>query len=680
MLSSSFRLSSTILRRNQSLRAINVVGRTLGTNEKPNTTTETPKPKRPFAPRMKPNSKPNSRPNSKSNSKPKSKQQAKPTTTEKKPIDLKSAAEIEVDFQRAEEALENMVGGRTSTAYHTYFEALLQQQNTMSNLYYDKLLQMKQENVKLEQKTAEILTQHFAKFKLWKDVLRMMDEVRRRDIVPTSMMCKSGLFACSMTSNWTYAQGLLKLMDKHNVKLDVFGLNSYIIACERGGQTDLALSVLESMEAQYGVKPNAIGFSAVITSMGKGKNNQNQALQLLANADKYGIKPDVVCFNAAISACNQMSAALDILENKMPAHGVEPNVISYTAAIDCCCDDEVNNGWVKGMELLDRMERNGIAANRVTFTILLKGVAQAGQVDKVFELLEIIQARKFEFDLKIMDVALSACGQTGDWEKAIQLMGMVEEHKLMLDNGLCSRLLQVLSVGEQWEAIISYYDKMRTTPHMISMIVALTAAEKLGLWTKALDIFSSMSSPTHQPNYLSLLSVMRVCHKSQQYSVMISLNDWLKKYAFQPSIEYFDLTLDACSEIGNHEMAFKLLMMMMNYQLEATPEHFHLALKSCRNGKQWKRCYDFFNIIITQGLLPQDKLTFSAYKTVILSCSEHGKFEQVSEIMKIMKKNQVPFTKPLLEQLVKDAEKEKGGGSNDKASYLATISHELKDF
>ncbi|CAE8633713.1 unnamed protein product [Polarella glacialis] len=98
----------------------------------------------------------------------------------------------------------------------------------------------------------------------------------------------------------------------------------------------IAKHVLALMLARS-VPANVLHYNAAISAYGKGGQWQ-LALSLLSSMPDISIVPSQVSYNAAISACDkggQWQLALNLL-SRMPDGRVVPNEITYSAAINAC--------------------------------------------------------------------------------------------------------------------------------------------------------------------------------------------------------------------------------------------------------------------------------------------------------------------------------------------------------
>ncbi len=79
--------------------------------------------------------------------------------------------------------------------------------------------------------------------------------------------------------------------------------NAAISACEKGGQWEQAMQLLQQMVKQ-GITPNVISYNAAISACEK-VGQCEHAIKLFGDMEKEGIKRDVITYNVAISACEK---------------------------------------------------------------------------------------------------------------------------------------------------------------------------------------------------------------------------------------------------------------------------------------------------------------------------------------------------------------------------------------
>ena len=161
-------------------------------------------------------------------------------------------------------------------------------------------------------------------------------------------------------------------MQPRGVEPNEFSYSAAISACEKGGQTDRALSLFEEMQHR-GIKLSEVSYSATISACEKG-GQWEKAVTLLQEMHQRGVEPNEISYSAAISACakgGQWERAVALLE-EMHQRGVEPNVISFNATIQACA----NAGQpAAALQLFGQLEAAPtLDADRVSFNAILDAV------------------------------------------------------------------------------------------------------------------------------------------------------------------------------------------------------------------------------------------------------------------------------------------------------------------
>lgn len=78
--------------------------------------------------------------------------------------------------------------------------------------------------------------------------------------------------------------------------------------------------------------------------------------------------PDVITFNNIMKACakdGMWEKTLDVLDS-MDRFGIAPNVVSFSIAMNAC---EKKGRWARALQLFEMMQSCGITPNAVSFDI-----------------------------------------------------------------------------------------------------------------------------------------------------------------------------------------------------------------------------------------------------------------------------------------------------------------------
>ncbi|CAE8614196.1 unnamed protein product [Polarella glacialis] len=192
-------------------------------------------------------------------------------------------------------------------------------------------------------------------------MLSLMPEAR---VLPNEITYSAAVSACQKGGQWQLALGLLNSMPGMSLIPNEVSYNSAISACGKGGQWQLALILLSQMPDRRLV-PNEISYNAAISACEKVGQWQG-ALVLLGRMPEARASPDEISFSASISACapaRQWRLALEVWR-KMVGLQVEPDEVSYNALITVC---ERSEQLDRGVQFLWESKERGVSLSAAFF-------------------------------------------------------------------------------------------------------------------------------------------------------------------------------------------------------------------------------------------------------------------------------------------------------------------------
>lgn len=92
-----------------------------------------------------------------------------------------------------------------------------------------------------------------------------------------------------------------------DIEPTVVSYSAALSACEKGGQWELALELLELMRSQ--MQPNVFAYSACISACGAGGEWQ-KSVELHKEMIRAGVEPSLISFNAVLEALPMSELAI----------------------------------------------------------------------------------------------------------------------------------------------------------------------------------------------------------------------------------------------------------------------------------------------------------------------------------------------------------------------------------
>ncbi|CAE8721444.1 unnamed protein product, partial [Polarella glacialis] len=169
---------------------------------------------------------------------------------------------------------------------------------------------------------------------------------------------------------------VLIVMQASRVEVNVYHCSAAISACEKCGQWQMGLNLLNLMP-EMRVVPNEITYNAAMSAFEKGGQWQ-LALNLLSLMPEAIMLPGQISYNAAISACDkggQWQLALNLL-SMMPGARVVLDEITYNTAISACGNCGL---WQPALKLMSLMPEARVMPDQITYSTAISACSKGGQ-------------------------------------------------------------------------------------------------------------------------------------------------------------------------------------------------------------------------------------------------------------------------------------------------------------
>eukprot|EP00903_Cladosiphon_okamuranus_P008706 g8340.t1 len=436
--------------------------------------------------------------------------------------------------------------------------------------------------------------------KLWRQALRLLDEMSAEGVKPNVVVLNTALSACAKCGQVARATQLLQEMqDKYGVAPEVRSFNSVISGHERAGKWREALALAKEMERTGDVPPNVVTFNSVIGAC-KRAGRADEALAVLSMLRRKGLQPDVISFNSAIGACaskGKWDAALQLLE-LMPSEGVTPDLVTYNTALDAC----VKGGqWEMALSIFEELGKNEDEALRpdlYTYNTLMTVFSNAGMLPRALQLLEEAKSVGLSPDVVTYSTLIRACERSmpSQPEVALQLVNDMEAAGVRPNN--TTYVSVALSLGRSGRPL------------------------------ECVDLLASMREKGTPPDAVCYQAVLRVLDRwdrAEEASVLFQEMMDRQKVALVPALaeEMYGCGIRALEKLGKWSEAVSLL-----------EEWREMGDYDADNDKMYDQWYRALRLLAAGGL-PQGTDVKTA-RAAIVSAARGGLAEEALAIMRSM--------------------------------------------
>lgn len=317
---------------------------------------------------------------------------------------------------------------------------------------------------------------------------------------------------------------------------DTSSWNAMILAYNEHGQAKQAFQLFYLMQTEE-ILPNKDTFvcilaaCTILTDLAVGR-----CIHTLLFG--WGLEPDAVLRTSLVimyGSCGSLKDAHEVF-NKMLKH----DVIAWNAMIGLCAGyGEVNEALL----LFDRMNLEGVMANKVTFISMLAACANQAALDEGERIRAHIQDSSFKADVAVGNALLNMYGKCGCLKEARIMFEKLPQRDVISWNsmitvhaqhGLGREALRLLD-QMQWEGI---------TPDEVTFVSVLGACSHAGLLDEGCHIFTSMNTDYGMSmivdHYICMIDLLGRAGQVNE------AEDLMKNMQFLPTAASLTASISAC--------------------------------------------------------------------------------------------------------------------------------------
>jgi len=227
----------------------------------------------------------------------------------------------------------------------------------------------------------------FAYAKRTDKVMALYEEMRAHEIHPNNITYNTILNAFAQGGAMDRVPALLEDM-KNAVppaEPDLVTYSTILKGYCNSGCLDRALEICKDMQADGKLTPDEVMYNSLLDGCAK-EQRPNDALKLLDDMKKQGVAPSNYTLSMVVKLmgrCRRLNQAFSIVEDLSSEYGLKVNIQVYTCMIQACFN---NRQAAKAVTLHDKIIKEGLSPDEMTYSVLVQGCLRAGLVDKAVEL------------------------------------------------------------------------------------------------------------------------------------------------------------------------------------------------------------------------------------------------------------------------------------------------------
>ncbi|KAH7306475.1 hypothetical protein KP509_22G014800 [Ceratopteris richardii] len=326
-------------------------------------------------------------------------------------------------------------------------------------------------------------------------------------------------------------------------KRDVVTWNSLVTGYANLEDGKRALQIYDRMK-QEGVSPNAVTFIGSLKACGTIKDcSKGQSIH--ADIDREGISGCVHTVNNALvdmySKCGYLDNAREIFDSLLVR-----DVVAWNALIAGYVNNEKSE---EALKLYDKMQKEGVAPDALTFSICLKACIGLGAIEKGVDLhAHIVRNKVLKEDLIIGNALVEFYVKCGLLSQSQEVFDKLLSRDVVSWNTLMSGYIQ----SGDYNKVFILCERMTEVgekPDLATFLIVLNACNHAGLMDKCEAFFDIMTKDYGlRPSLEHYTCIVDLLARSGQLVQAISMIERMK---IVPDIVVWHAALDACEKWGN---------------------------------------------------------------------------------------------------------------------------------
>ncbi|CAE8620409.1 unnamed protein product [Polarella glacialis] len=493
----------------------------------------------------------------------------------------------------------------------------------------------------------------------WQQGLRMVKELRSRDVRPDTVTFNSLAGACC-GNRWWLALGAVLEMQHLGLELDCFTFGTLITACGRNSYWTRALTLIFEMRLGglqacnaaisacgkgswpqalwlleiarcWGAGLTAVGYSAAVAAVGSGAgggNGQHEGTQAAALGRRAELTASA--FNAALTSCERASipaAALRLFQTGFSSARIAPDLTSFGAVAAACARGGL---WQAALDLCGEAKIRQMMCGSVLR-------ACGSEWEQAMALLRDMKRRGVEMDSMNCEAALSVCRTAERWASCLDLISQARLSGLSPGTAGISTAMDACARSSLWEEVFQLLRPLaacRLQADLVCLNVALASCRQGPVqfsepWIRACAILDKMQRLGPSPDIISYNAAISSCHACMQPVPAIRLLSGMRHQALQPDAISFNTAVSACERGDRWRSALMLLAKSKADGLAPDIVRCNAAVSACEKCRKWQTALELLCDIV-HGALQLDAISLAS---TVTACAGSRQWSQASWLL-----------------------------------------------
>lgn len=477
----------------------------------------------------------------------------------------------------------------------------------------------------------------------------LYDQIREDGLEPDAMM-----YGCLMKFSVECGRtDLSRELSERAPCLDIQNYMSLIRAAGRDRDVDRAFSVLSRLQAS-GVALDVAAYNCVL-DVCVSAGDMKRARTLMEEMKEVHGSLDVITYNTLMKgycACGDVRGARELL-TEMQRAGHPPNDVSYNCLINAavsCGHGNFREAW----ETIELMERNGVAVDHYTISIMMKALKRVKNPRDVAKALALLDRSGIDIcsDEILLNTVLETCIRHRECRRLENMLAAYTRSSLRPQVHTYGSLIKACSTLKRIDRCWKFWHEMEDhrgmEPNDIVLGCMLDALVCNGAIEEAVQLFYAWKSRV-KPNtviYSTLIKGFANTHQAER-----AMSSWreMREEGIRMNTVVYNAVIDAQARIGAMDEVSELVQAMEPDGCTPDVITYSTIVKGyCVKG-DLDKAFEVFRSMQKNDMAGDSII----YNTVLDGCTRHGRMDLADQLLADMERYSVTPSNFTLGILVK---------------------------
>ncbi|CAE7235280.1 unnamed protein product [Symbiodinium sp. KB8] len=411
-----------------------------------------------------------------------------------------------------------------------------------------------------------------------------------------------------------------------SAKLTVFSYSAAMSVCERAGQWQKGLQILQQMKAAT-TQADVVVYNAAISTCGHA-GQWERSMALFKELQDEALQCNVISCNSVISACERAgnwTAALGCFEDLILSRRLQADAISYNSMITALA---AAGRWQHAMQMLDELQRGRIRATVVTCSAVMAACEAAGCWEEALQLFGFLLKESVQANQISYNSAISVCETCGAWHHALLLATQMGSCAVGRDQITYNSALSA-APWHQAASLLSEAAGRCLRASVITLNSSIDVCGAAAQWQQALRLLDSPAGQAFDViTFNSTVSAM----SSVSWESSCLLMAAMQRQVHKSDIVGYTAAISSCEEVSLWYQAAFLLADMAKQQTRVDSLSVSLVVGAFEKNASWQQTLSFLHDQRTQ-LVAVNILT---YNLVMATCLDASEWQRVLALFRTL--------------------------------------------